>query len=310
MRHRARGPLAILILIGAAAAAGRDDVGGVAVGRAGRYEVLASLDAPDAGAAQRIAVALDRFERAWRAWWDPHLVLRPAREGPGIVVYVYSDRRRLGRALRSLGARLPSFEAGGAWLPDFGAIAIASESRLERALVGSAIHEAAHMLNLVMLDAPRVTPWFSEGLAQFAQFSALDEDGGIRIGAIDSGATLRFRSGDEEILYAFDPRRNLSFLTGQWKRGAGRSLAPLLEATDPDALHRDATGVLHAQAWSLVHLLATGSARGHGSLREGFFRYAALEQAGRGGKDALLATLGLSLEEIERAWYRHVKRID
>lgn len=197
----------------------------------------------------------------------------------------------------------------GVYLEEEHVLAVALESPLERALISNLIHEATHLLNHEMLGATKMSPWFSEGLAQYAQFSKISPEGEIQLGTIDKGSSLRRGEGDEQIVYRFLPQRNISYLMGQFRRRSALSLGPLLAVEDKAAFYAERSHLRYAESWTLVHLLLEGRIRRRTPLRPRFFRYAALEQQGRGGPEALLETLGITLEKLDDQWFRHVKKL-
>jgi len=275
--------------------------------RAGHYQVTAGPAGELAeGTAARLAGLLLAFDGAYRRMWQGQT------QGAGPVedvsVYVFSRPGIMDRALDAAGVSRPPFETGGAYLPSLRALAVASESRLDRVLEGSLLHEAAHLLNREFLgDAP--SPWLNEGLAQYCQYSAITDTGEVRLGEVAEGAELRVPQGDTELIYQFVPKRSLSYLLGQFMRDPRLSLGPLLDIRSAPAFYRQEAQLHYASSWTLVHLLAEGRIRRLGPLRPYFFRYVALDRRGDGGREALLDVLGIPLEDLDYAWYRHVKKL-
>lgn len=275
--------------------------------RSGRYHVVAGpRESFDEGAAARLAGLLVSFESAYGRLWRP--LGEPATGGNGIDVYVFGDRRALDRVLSAGAVAVPPFETGGAYVPDAAALLVARETPLARSLEASLLHEASHMLNREILGAD-LSPWLNEGLAQYCQYSAITDGGDVELGTIAGESVLRVPASDGEVEYRFVPRRSLSYLRGQFKRDPDLSLGPLLDIRSPGPFYGREAQFHYAASWTLVHLLAEGRMRRIGELRPFFFRYAAIESRGGGGRETLLGLLGITLEDLDEAWHRHVKRL-
>ncbi|HKY32781.1 MAG TPA: hypothetical protein VJV23_09615 [Candidatus Polarisedimenticolia bacterium] len=276
--------------------------------RAGRYLVVSSpAEGMPSGLAARMASLAERFEHAYRAFWEGRLPLAPAAELPAeVAIVILPGAEPMGRLLGEARVRRPAFEPGGAWLPLHDMILVARTSLLERVLAATVVHETAHMLNERMLRGAGMAWWLDEGLAQFCQYSALDPGGGPRLGTLDEGSVLRVPEGEGEILYQFVPRRSLSYLDGQFRRDPSLSIAQMLADLDPAP---ERARLREVQAWSFVHLMAVGRTRRQGPLRPRFDRYVAMELAGEGGRQPLLGVLDMSMEELDNLWYRHVMKL-
>ncbi len=275
--------------------------------RSGRYRVTAGPRAsiPE-GTATRLAYLLVSFDRAYRRMWQP---LDGGRISTGEVeVYLFAGRPAMDRALSAAAVTAPPFETGGAFLPGTSTLLVARESPLDRALEASLLHEAAHLLNGEILGGG-ISPWLNEGLAQYCQYSAITAAGEVELGTIAGESILRVPRADGEVQYRFVPRRSVSYLLGQFRRDPNLSLGPLLDTRSPGPFYGQEAQLHYAASWTLVHLLADGRIRRIGELRPFLFRYAELEREGGGGRETLLGLLGVSLEDLDDAWYRHVKRL-
>ena len=57
--------------------------------------------------------------------------------------------------------------------------------------------------------------------------------------------------------------------------------------------------------------MAEGSLRrAGGDLKPHLLQYAALEQQGSGGLEALLGLLRVPIDDLDYAWFRHVKKLE
>ncbi|MFQ5700567.1 MAG: hypothetical protein ACE5HU_01845 [Acidobacteriota bacterium] len=266
--------------------------------------------APDPQFPARLARRLVAFERAYRQLWAGHVKTASDDQEPAPVsVLVYPDRKVLRSALSRLSAAAPSFEVGGAYLADARVLAVAYESPLERLLISNLVHEDTHLLNREILGVAGLSPWLNEGLAQYAQFSQLTPEGDFLLGTIDKGSEIRRGEGDDAVTYRFLPWRNLSYMMGQFRRRHHLSLDGLLAVGDDRQFYAEQSHLRYAQSWTLVHLLLDGRMRGRGPLRPRFFQYVSLEQRGMGGREALLDVLDVTMEKLDDAWYRHVKKL-
>ncbi len=273
---------------------------------AGRYQVGVHLEAP--GLAGRMARLLASFEASYLRMWMGRVALRPAPDR--VEVRLLGDPAELRRALASLGESPPSFEPGGAYVRGRGLLLLAVTSRLERGVAAALIHEAAHMLNDSVLEgAGPLTPWLNEGLAQYCQYSEITPEGEVTLGRIDPGSALRVQEGEQEYLHQFIPRKGLDYLLGQFRRDPRLSLGPLLDIAEPRSFYGQRAQLHYAQSWTLVHLLAEAKAWGRGPLRPYLERYVRLEQESGGGRRALLDLLAMPIEDLDSAWYRHVRKM-
>lgn len=277
---------------------------------AGRYLVLAapSPDLPS-GLAQRLADLLVRFESAYGRMWSELSPPQRAARHAKVTVYVLAGSDSFRRLGSTLGPD-PRFETGGAYIPECGCLAVAVESRLERVVQAALVHEAAHLLNDELLDPGPVSAWLNEGLAQYAQYSALSDSGDVLLGRLDPGSQLAMKQPDgSELVYQFVPRKSLVYLFGQFRRDPRLSLGPLLDIRSARQFYGEGAQLNYARSWTLVHLMAEGALRRKGPLRPYLVNYAKLEQRGIGGRQELLDTLGLSLEDLDSAWYAHCRKL-
>jgi len=273
----------------------------------GRFQVHA------AGDPGRLARILSSFETAYRAFWQSHLD-GPRRDTGAaadrlVSVIVFARPESLRRAASRLGIAQPAFEAGGVFLRESMTIAVVNESALGRVVEAALVHEAAHLLNVEILG-PGISPWFNEGLAGYCQYSQLTPDGRLLLGELDEGSELRLPQQDgSEVLYQFVPKKSLSYLMGQFFRNRRLSLGPMLDADSAERFYGENAQLHYAASWTLVHMLAQGRTRRDGALRPKLDRYADLEREARGGRAALLGVMEMSMEELDGAWHRHVKRL-
>jgi hypothetical protein len=227
-----------------------------------------------------------------------------------VRIDLFEDPAELRSRLASLGADRLSYEAGGAFLRNPPTLLVLAASPLERVVAANLVHEAAHMLNHSLLG-PRISPWLNEGLAGFCQYSAIGPDGAILLGELDRGTSIRVMQGGQEVIHSFEPERSLSYLSGQFARDSKLSLAPTLAISDPAAFYLQEAPLHYAASWTLVHLMAEGSLRrAGGDLKPHLLRYAALEQQGHGGLEALLGLLRVPIDDLDYAWFRHVKKLE
>ncbi|HET9480763.1 MAG TPA: hypothetical protein VFP98_03330 [Candidatus Polarisedimenticolia bacterium] len=264
-------------------------------------------------APERLQRILDSLEEAYRHAWGTCVALSEPR--PLIRVHVLGDVATLRRVMQRSGMRQPGFETGGFHLPGEGLLVVARESLLERVLEANLVHEAAHMLNRELLGGEAISPWLNEGLAQMSMFSAIEEPGHVRLGRLDEGSRIRVPvepsspGGDDEVVYQFAPLRSVSYLFGQLSRDPGLSLGPMLRIRTAGDFYGARAQLYYAQSWTLLHLLMEGRLRKTGPMRPALCRYLALDREGHGGEAALLGALGTTIEDLDSAWYRHLRKL-
>ncbi len=281
-----------------------------------RYQVTVHpLPGRQAGAeslALRMRGLLEALEAAYLGFWSG--TVTRGRLPDAVRVELFEDPHALRERLAAFGAGTLTYEAGGAFIrhshTDPPTLLVLAASPLERINAANLVHEAAHMLNHAVLgDA--LSPWLNEGMAGFCQYSAIGQEGEILLGRLDPGSAITVTQGGQRVTHRFEPARSLSYLSGQFASDSKLSVAPMMRVSAPDAFYRTNAQLHYAASWTLVHLLAEGSVRAAGGrLRPQLMRYAALEQQGRGGVEALLALLQIPLEDLDYAWFRHVRKLE
>ena len=279
---------------------------------AGRYHLTAGpAGAIEQARVERLVSALADFEQAYRAMWQGQPSLRETTTR--VELYLIVEGGRLRQVMKSAGIARPFFEAGGVYLKESATLIIENASQLERSILASLVHETTHFLNHEILQGDAFPPWLNEGLAQYCEYSRYEgENTGARyhLGEIDPGSELRVPEGDGETIYQFTPARSLSYLQGQLMRDRSLSLGPLLKTGGGARFYGEGSQLRYAQSWTLVHLLAEGSIRGGGSLRVPFLRYVAMAARGDAmAANSLPKALGMTIEDLDDAWRRHLKRL-
>jgi hypothetical protein len=247
-----------------------------------------------------VAELLRSFETFFEAFWegkaDPVEPTEPSR------LYLFYSFFKYNKLVNET-ERFSEFRPAGEYSPYTDVIVIHTDSVPAEDLPSVIVHEACHQMlsRRLFPEGTRRSLWLEEGLATYFGHT-LRKDGDWLPGRIGGQGVAVVKGGRARGSNL--ARLKLKSLRALMDRDSDWTIDSVVGIETPAAFYGPGAPERYTASWALVHWLLHGE---DGAHAEAFVRFLKRDSKGEGGEDAFYEEIGLTAEELDAAWRKHVR---
>jgi hypothetical protein len=251
---------------------------------------------------RKTAGLLTSFRSWFDTFWSGRAELLP--DDPPSRIYLFWSYYKYNQ-LFSGKERFDEFRTTGHYRGYLDTVVVHTDGTPTGDLADVLVHETAHQLigNRLFGDGATLSPWVSEGLAEYFAYTRQNDDGTFATGEIGGKSVWPFRSEKPSRSGMARGRRDAALRRA--KQADGWTVDELLRAT-PAQFYGGAVQANYGASWLVVHFLFHGEG---GRYADAFARWLR-EQAPAGPPaSSLYEALGTDAASLDRAWAGYADKL-